>query len=1257
MTRFTPHQGWVLSFVLGFIALTALPSFAQTAFPTERIVKVTTPDKQQARLDILQLQLTIEDVSESGFQARATDEQLAALSELGYHYDVIWEDALLRAQVRKAQMMAADRWTSYEALVTYIQQVAAENPDICRLHDLGATVNNRRIYALELTDEPDFDDPTEAEVRFAGNIHGDEFISFELMRLMIEHLVTNYNVEPTITTLINTRELWIQPSINPDGHEIGTRSNAHGVDLNRNHGYFWYGGGSHSFSEPETRVFRDYSLRRNFTLSLSFHGETTYINYVWNFSPNATPDEAMIEDLSWGYYNHQLPGYGYDVTNGWDWYQTNGDTNDWSYGCRGAIDWTIETPGYTMGQLDQDWNNNRASMLYIADQAGYGMQGVVTDQSTGEPLEAIVTVVQRPWPVYTDPVAGDYHRCLNAGTYSISVWANGYSPTIVNGIMVASSAATTQDVQLTRNFKVCALHVCSYDITSYYSYHYDNVAYPHYALGPVDNLPCSLGKGCELVLDTGDDYLFSDGPGEDFTVYEADVGDGDEGYSLYGGATFQGPWVLIGTGTGTHSFDLSATGLAEVRYLRFLDDNVGGETGANPGFDLDAVESIARIEGCGLIQLDQNAYLCTELAGIMVIDEDLNTDPLAIETALITIASESESSPEPVVVTESSVDSNEFYGSIQLSETEGGLGYLLVDRGDTITAYYQDADCEGAPLLVTDTASANCPDPVLAYQSYTIDDTAGDNDGIVDPGESIVLPITLLNTGDETATQVAAMLYTENGYVTLLTTEAAYPDILPGSSGLSLSPHFEFTVDSAAPVGTTLEFDLTITADDFGGVVESFSITVGALPVLVIDDCGCSAPGLFAAILTTNGYVVTQESASTTNPATWTSYHFIVWSSGNATDPVSSSTYQNALISYVNGGGRLLIEGGESGYDHDGTSFGQTVLRITDWNTDSSGNLDKQLPSHPIALTPYLLPQTLSCTYSSYYDQDACTVHSSASAVFDWTAATGAGVIAYDNDSNPQNGGQVVFFSFNLGCVTDAQSERSNLTVNTARWLSGQGGSTTPTATPTLAPTRTPTRTPSLTPTRTATSTPTITATATEAPSFTPTATSTLSPTPTGTEPPTMTPTLSPTVTLTETPEPTATATEIPPTGTPTLVPTEPAIPLTVEITTNQTVYEPSDTFILTAIVDNLATAINVSEFIILDVYGAYWFWPDWTQDLAYERTTFSSLEHREEIILQFTWPEGAGAAEGIIFWLGLLDPASWNPVSNIDFTEFGFRE
>ncbi|MBN2056467.1 hypothetical protein JW905_16200 [bacterium] len=163
---------------------------------------------------------------------------------------------------------------------------------------------------------------------------------------------------------------------------------------------------------------------------------------------------------------------------------------------------------------------------------------------------------------------------------------------------------------------------------------------------------------------------------------------------------------------------------------------------------------------------------------------------------------------------------------------------------------------------------------------------------------------------------------------------------------------------------------------------------------------------------------------------------------------------------------------------------------------------------------------------------------------------------------------------------------------------------------------------------------PTVTPTPTDTPVYTPTPTPTDSPVPTDTPVP-------PTITATpaETPVPT-----------PTVVVGGPYIDLIL----NQTTFYPNDPFLLQTHITNGDTAIDADEYIILDVYAIYFFWPGWTEDLDLRTISIPAQSSNFVDILEFTWPEGAGEAGGLKFWAALLVPGTTD-LYDYTYIEFGY--
>lgn len=111
-------------------------------------------------------------------------------------------------------------------------------------------------------------DPDGARVLAVGCIHGNEDAGIAITRLL-----TTLDVPDGV-------ELWIVPTMNPDGTALDQRHNANGVDLNRNFAVNWAPlgepgnwqyGGPDAASEPETIAMSDLGALIQPDLVLWYH--------------------------------------------------------------------------------------------------------------------------------------------------------------------------------------------------------------------------------------------------------------------------------------------------------------------------------------------------------------------------------------------------------------------------------------------------------------------------------------------------------------------------------------------------------------------------------------------------------------------------------------------------------------------------------------------------------------------------------------------------------------------------------------------------------------------------------------------------------------------------------------------------------------------------------------------------------------------------------------------------------------------------
>lgn len=132
---------------------------------------------------------------------------------------------------------------NYVMMERYLKELTASYPNITRLYSIGFSVQGRELYVMEVTTNPGVHSSEKPEMKYVGNMHGNEVVGREMLLLLLRYLCENYGTDERVTRIVETVRLHVLPSMNPDGYEISKegdvygakgRANAKGVDLNRN---------------------------------------------------------------------------------------------------------------------------------------------------------------------------------------------------------------------------------------------------------------------------------------------------------------------------------------------------------------------------------------------------------------------------------------------------------------------------------------------------------------------------------------------------------------------------------------------------------------------------------------------------------------------------------------------------------------------------------------------------------------------------------------------------------------------------------------------------------------------------------------------------------------------------------------------------------------------------------------------------------------------------------------------------------------
>ena len=368
--------------------------------------------------------------------------------------------------------------TGYPDLAAVNQQMndaAAAFPAICEVVNLNQlvgvpqTFEGRDIFAVKISDNVGVDE-NEPQSLVVSCHHAREIVTPVIALKAIENLTTQYGIDPTITDLVNSTEIWVVPVWNPDGYNevfVGNnlwRKNRRvfpggvGVDLNRNYPQGWDNacGGSTSVtsdtyrgpvaaSEPETQLMIALCLERRFSRIVDFHsfGSETLWSYACPSHPfdDFLQEEAAALSTAAGYSGDERPP------------SADGESYEWQLAQTGAHAFLMEThtefqPDFASAQAEAA--QVFGGILEILTRP-VSVSGQVTDSVTGLPVEASITLLGVSFSAGETNGSGGpfghYHQTLPAGTYQLEFAADDYG-TQTHTVNVSASSAQVLDVAL-----------------------------------------------------------------------------------------------------------------------------------------------------------------------------------------------------------------------------------------------------------------------------------------------------------------------------------------------------------------------------------------------------------------------------------------------------------------------------------------------------------------------------------------------------------------------------------------------------------------------------------------------------------------------------------------------------------------------------------------------------------------------------------------------------------------------------------------
>jgi murein tripeptide amidase MpaA len=401
----------------GFVILANGPASAEPRTPDEsaaayRVAGPRTWDDVNA---IARTGASVDEISDGEVYVSATPSEVRQIRRLGFTVESSAVPGAEEGDINPLDFPSSDSaYHNYAEMMAVVNQVVADHPAIAQRFDIGTSYEGRQLVAVKISDNVGVDE-NEPEILFNAQQHAREHLTVEMAIYLLNLFTDSYGSDGRVTNIVNSREIWIVPSVNPDGSEYDIATGSYrswrknrqpnsgssyiGTDLNRNWAYQWgcCGGssgstssetyrGPYAFSAPETQRLRDFVNSRvvggvqQIKANIDFHtySELVLWPFGYTYSDTTTGMTADQHNTFATIGNQMAATNGYTPEQSSDLYIADGTSIDWMWGAHGVWAYTFEM--YPTSSLNggfyppdevigRETSRNREAVLILSEYA------------------------------------------------------------------------------------------------------------------------------------------------------------------------------------------------------------------------------------------------------------------------------------------------------------------------------------------------------------------------------------------------------------------------------------------------------------------------------------------------------------------------------------------------------------------------------------------------------------------------------------------------------------------------------------------------------------------------------------------------------------------------------------------------------------------------------------------------------------------------------------------------------------------------